>query len=213
MHESARPETPKNRSREAYYDWRANEYDDFWLQRRRYSDAPSSWFDERDAVFATIASLPPKRTLDVACGTGFITQHLPGDVTGLDHSSRMLAIARSRLPTATLVRGDGMALPFDAGSFERVFASHFYGHLNEDERVRFLSEARRVASELIILDAARHQGPPRDVWEERELNDGTQWLVFKRFFSSGVLLGEIGGGDVLFEGDWFICIRSSTGDA
>ena len=37
------------------------------------------------------------RTLDVACGTGFITQHLSGEVVGLDQSEAMLAIARERV--------------------------------------------------------------------------------------------------------------------
>ena len=196
-----------NRSREAYYDWRAPEYDDFWLQRRRYAGGRVDWIDERDSVLQLVASLPPMRTLDVACGTGYITSRLAGDVTALDHSARMLEIARDRAPNATFVLGSGLQLPFADESFDRVFTSHFYGHLQEHERGRFLTEARRVAPELVILDAALHEGEPRDVWQERELNDGTRWLVYKRFFSADGLRAEVGADEVLFSGTWFTCVR------
>jgi SAM-dependent methyltransferase len=196
-----------NRSREAYYDWRAPEYDDFWLQRRRYAGSPRSWGDEREEVLEFIASLPPRRTLDVACGTGFITEHLAGEVTGLDQSSRMLGIARRRLPDAALVQGSAFSLPFPDDAFERVFTSHFYGHLQQAERGQFLAEAGRVAPELVVFDAGLHGGTARGVWQERELNDGTQWLVYKRFFSPEQLVVEIGG-EVLYAGEWFVCVRS-----
>ena len=66
----------------------------------------------------------------------------------------MLEVAAARLPAAELVLADALPLPFADGSFERVFTGHFYGHLEEDERVRFLEEARRVAPELVVVDAA-----------------------------------------------------------
>ena len=43
------------------------------------------------------------------------------------------------------MQGDALALPFPTEAFDRVFTGHFYGHLDEDERGRFLAEARRVA--------------------------------------------------------------------
>ncbi len=163
-------------------------------------------------MLRTLEALPPARTLDVACGTGFVTAHLPGDVTALDQSARMLAVAAKQAPNVTLVRGSGLELPFPDASFQRVFTSHFYGHLDAAERQRFLAEARRVAPELVILDAALHRGAPREEWQDRELNDGTRWSVYKRFFSDELLRDELGGGETLFAGTWFICVRS-PGDA
>ena len=158
-----------------------------------------------------VASLPPMRTLDVGCGTGFITRRLTGDITALDQSARMLEIARTQSPHAALVHGSGLELPFPDPSFDRVFTSHVYGHLEEHERDRFLAEARRVAPELIVLDAGPHEGEPRDVWQERTLNDRTRWHVYKRFFSEDGLLAELGGGETLFSGTWFICVRTQSG--
>jgi ubiquinone/menaquinone biosynthesis C-methylase UbiE len=193
----------------AYYHARAQEYDDWWLQRGLYAKRERpDWTAERDQALEAVAALPPKRTLDVACGTGFVTRLLPGEATGLDQSDAMLEVARVQAPAATFVRGDALRLPFDVGSFERVFTSHFYGHLEEAERLRFLDEARRVASELVVFDAALHEGEPRAEWQERVLNDGSRWSVYKRFFTAEGLLDELGGGTVLHEGRWFVLVSA-----
>jgi ubiquinone/menaquinone biosynthesis C-methylase UbiE len=193
----------------AYYHARAREYDDWWLQRGLFEGrAKAGWQAERDQAFAAIAALPSKRTLDVACGTGFVTRFLGNDVVGLDQSDAMLAVASEQAPNAMYTDGDALDLPFEDGSFERVFTSHFYGHLEEDDRERFLAEARRVAPELVVFEAALHDGEPRCEWQERVLNDGSRWSVYKRFFTGEGLLGELGGGVVLFERRWFVLVRA-----
>jgi SAM-dependent methyltransferase len=193
----------------AYYHARAHEYDDWWLQRGLYAQRVDlGWQAERDRAFEAVRSLPPKQTLDVACGTGFVTRHLRGDVVGLDQSEAMLEVAREQAPNARYVHGDGVELPFDDGSFACVFTSHFYGHLEEDERERFLAEARRVAPELVVFDAALHGGEPRAEWQERVLQDGSRWSVYKRFFTGEGLLAELGGGTVLHEGRSFVLVSS-----
>jgi ubiquinone/menaquinone biosynthesis C-methylase UbiE len=193
----------------AYYHARAHEYDDWWLQRGLYAARTRhDWQPERDQALQVVRSLRPKRTLDVACGTGFVTRRLAGDVVGLDQSEAMLEVAREQAPEAEYVQGDGLELPFEDGSFERVFTSHFYGHLEEGERLRFLAEARRVAPELVIFDAALHGGEPRAEQQERVLNDGTRWTVYKRFFTGDGLLAELGGGTILHEGRWFVLVTA-----
>jgi ubiquinone/menaquinone biosynthesis C-methylase UbiE len=193
----------------AYYHARAREYDDWWLGRGLYApNVQPDWTEERDLALGTVESLSQKRTLDVACGTGFVTRYLRGEVVGLDQSNAMLEVAREQAPDATYVQGDGLELPFEDGSFERVFTSHFYGHLEEGDRLRFLAEARRVAPELVVFDAALHGGEPRAEWQERVLNDGTRWTVYKRFFTGESLLAELGGGTILHEGHWFVVVAA-----
>ena len=194
----------------AYYDARAPEYDDWWLGTGLFAerDRPG-WMEEREALVAAIRSLEPTRTLDVACGTGFLTQHLPGSVTGLDASPAMLAIAAERVSDAAFVESDALRLPFADGSFGRVFTSHFYGHLDETESGRFLAEARRLAPELVVVDSAlRDDVEPEEV-QERVLNDGSRWQVLKRFFTPESLAAELGGGKTLFAGHWFTAVRST----
>ena len=192
----------------AYYHARAREYDDWWLGHNLYADKHRpGWDEERARLERWIEDLPPKRTLDVACGTGFVTRFLGDDIVGLDQSDEMLAVASEQAPNATYAQGDALELPFDDGTFERVFTSHFYGHLDESDRERFIAEAGRVATELVVFDAALHDGEPRFEWQERLLKDGTRWEVYKRFFTGAGLLEELGG-EVLFEGRWFVLVRA-----
>jgi SAM-dependent methyltransferase len=192
----------------AYYHARAREYDDFWLRRGRFAerDLPG-WDEEVEVLAARLRALPAARTLDVACGTGFLTRHLPGNVTGLDQSDAMLAVAGERLPDGTFLVGDAFDLPFPDAAFERVFASFFYCHLVADERPRFVAEARRVAPELLVVGSRPGDGDPRERWEERVLDDGPHWQVFKRVFEPDELAAELGG-RVLHAGRWLVAVAA-----
>ena len=96
-------------------------------------------------------------------------------------------------------------LPFADRAFERVFASFFYCHLEEAGRVRFLEEARRVAPELVVVGSV---GDGSARWEDRVLNDGSRWQVFKRVFTPEGLAAELEG-DVLHAGRHFVAVRAT----
>jgi ubiquinone/menaquinone biosynthesis C-methylase UbiE len=197
------------RAVKAYYEARATEYDDWWegggLFEQR--DRPG-WERERESLFIALAAQQPVPTLDVACGTGYLTRYLPGRITGLDQSATMLAIAAKRVPSARFVQADALPLPFPDRSFGRAFTSHFYGHLEEHDRSTFLAEARRVALELVIVDSALREDVDPVEWQERILNDGSRWRVYKRFFEPDELAAEVGGGEILFAGRWFVAVRA-----
>jgi ubiquinone/menaquinone biosynthesis C-methylase UbiE len=193
----------------AYYDARAPEYDEWYEGTGRFAgrDRPA-WRELLGALAGTLGALPPARTLDVACGTGYATRWLPGEITGLDQSPRMLEVAASRLPTARFVQGDALDLPFADQSFERVVTMSFYGHLETEERERFVGEARRVAAELVVVDAALRDDVEPEEWQERVLNDGSAWTVYKRYFTGEGLAAELDGGEVVYAGRWFVVVRS-----
>lgn len=192
----------------AYYHARAREYDDWWLGRNLYAAKHRpGWDEQRAELEAWIAELPPARTLDVACGTGFMTRHLRGEVTGLDQSEAMLEVARGQVPGATFARGDALALPFDDGSFDRVFASYFYCHLEEGDRRRFLAEARRLAPELVIVGSKAQTDEELVRWDTRVLRDGSEWQVYKRVFFPDDLAAELGG-RVLHENRYFVMVAA-----
>jgi demethylmenaquinone methyltransferase/2-methoxy-6-polyprenyl-1,4-benzoquinol methylase len=193
----------------AYYDRRASEYDDWYLGAGRFAerDRPG-WQEEIEALGLALAGLAPVRTLDVACGTGFLTRRLPGEVVGLDQSESMLEEAGRQAPNATFVQGDALSLPFEEGSFGRVFTAHFYGHLEGDDRRRFVAEARRLAPELVVVDSALREDVEPEERQERILNDGSRWEVYKRYFEPDALARELGGGETVFAGRWFVAVRS-----
>ena len=193
----------------AYYDHRAPEYDDWYRGTGLYAErARPGWDAEVEALRHALDALPSTRTLDVACGTGFLTRHLPGEIVGLDQSESMLDEARRQAPEATFVQGDALELPFEDRTFGRVFTGHFYGHLERAERERFVAEARRLAPELVVVDSALRPDVSPEERQERILNDGSSWEVYKRYFEPEGLAAELGGGETVFAGRWFVAVRS-----
>ena len=193
----------------SYYNQRAPEYDEWYTGEGLFAlqDRPR-WHEDVDQVVELVGGLPPGRTLDVACGTGYLTRHLRGTVVGIDQSPAMVAIARSRLPGRRVVLRDGLGLAIAGHSFDRVFTGHFYGHLPPAERQVFLAEVRRLAGELVVVDAARRPGTEPEQWQERVLNDGSCHQVYKRYFHADQLATELGG-TPLFAGAWFVMARVS----
>jgi ubiquinone/menaquinone biosynthesis C-methylase UbiE len=202
------PVESSDRSMEPYYERRSAEYDDWYLGAGLYAgrDRPG-WEDELAAVEDVVSSLPPSPTLDVACGTGFITRHLRGRVVAMDSSPGMLAESRAR-HDHPLVRADAFALPFRPDSFDRVFTGHFYGHLSADQRALFRDESRRVAPTLVVLDAALRDDVEPEQIQERVLKDGSSHRIFKRFFTASQLASELGGARAVFEGRWFVMVEA-----
>ncbi len=99
-----------------------------------------------DAAAAAIERLLPagaRLLVDVACGTGIVTERLAGPrrVIGVDRSPGMIAKAASRLPCRAVV-GDAGALPLAAGSVDAVVMIWLL-HLVPDPE-RLVAEAERV---------------------------------------------------------------------
>jgi 2-polyprenyl-3-methyl-5-hydroxy-6-metoxy-1,4-benzoquinol methylase len=95
---------------------------------------------------------PGMRLLDVGCGPGTITIDLaarvaPGEVIGVDAAEGPLVDARAAATTAGVTNvsfrvADGMALPFDDGTFDVVHAHQVLQHVPDP--VGMLREMRRV---------------------------------------------------------------------
>jgi SAM-dependent methyltransferase len=188
-----------------YYDRRAPEYDDWYLGTGLFAARlRPGWHKEVEALRSCLRSLSMGAVLDVACGTGFLTQHVAGRVVGLDQSLAMLRIARGRVPGGRVVQGDALRLPFRAGAFESVMACHFYGHLDQGMRAQFLAEARRLARRVLIVDAAWREEVQPEERQERVLQDGSRHTVYKRYFTPEQLAAELGGARVLHAGQWFV---------
>jgi SAM-dependent methyltransferase len=181
-----------------YYDRRASEYE----HNEAFREEPS---EDLPGLLHAISLLLPARVLDVACGTGFLTQHLGSDLTGLDQSEAMLEVARRRVPWAEFVRGDAFRMPFAEDSFDRVFASFFYGLLPLEDRRGFLQEARRVGDELILVEPTPEWAPSgrAEGWEERHLSDGSLYEIYRRYFTADRFAEELDG-RILFAGRWMV---------
>ena len=194
----------------AHFDHAAVGYDDWWLGTGRFAerDRPG-WSAEVEHLIAVVHGLSPGRVLDVACGTGFLTEHLRGEVVGLDQSAQMVEIAAARMAGARVIQGDIAPLPFDDGEFDRVFTSHFFHHLSPDRRAAFLAEARRVGHEIVVVEDGRSPDAPKEEWREVELGDGSHHRMHRHAFTAPELSVELGGGQVLHEGRWFVVVAAN----
>lgn len=118
--------------------------------------------------------------LDIGCGTGTLLlhckrQHPDVTATGIDPDPKALARARKKAERAALsVRFDhgyGDALPYDDGSFERVFCSMMLHHLDPPDKAALLTEAARVLKPDGRLELADFVGP-----QDIERNALERWL-------------------------------------
>ena len=193
----------------AHFDQRAPEYDDSWLGTGAFADRERpGWSEEVEELLGVVQALPPARVLDVGCGTGFLTQHLRGDVVALDQSARMVEIAAARMPYARVLQGEVPPLPFDDGEFDRIFTSLVFHHFSADGRAAFVAEARRVGRELVIVEDVRREAAPVEQTREFVLSDGSHHHMHRHAFTAAELIAELGAGRVLHDGQWFVVVAS-----
>lgn len=154
-----------------------------------------------------LRGLTPARFLEVGAGPGTFTALLPGRGIALDQSAANLQVLLTGSAKVPAVRADALSLPIRDGGVERVYATHIYGLLSPGARLALTSEAERVASELVILDAGRPSGVPAEHWQERTLPDGSTWRIFRRHFNGPDLAAEVGG-VVVHAGRFYVMIRA-----
>lgn len=103
------------------------------------------------------------RALDVACGTGALTEELArsAEVAGIDLSPRMIERARRRVPAGRFAVADALALPFPDGAFDA--ATIGFGLRNMPDYRACLAEMVRVVrpgGRVVVLEiAAPRRGP------------------------------------------------------
>jgi Methyltransferase domain len=162
---------------------------------------------EAAEVRRLIRSMPSSPFVEVGAGPGTFTADLPGWGIALDQSEAALRVVRSSPADTPVVRGDALRLPVRDRAVARVFAAHIYGLLTEEDRGPFLSEARRIAEELVVVDAGRPPGVPAEHWQRRTLGGGETFRVFRRHFDAEVLAAEIDGRP-LFSGRFYVMVSA-----
>ena len=91
---------------------------------------------------------PSDRILDLGCGTGIVARTLRerlgggAQITGVDASADMIAMARTLAPELDWREGNAMNLPFPDGSFELVVSQQMLQFV--PDRAAALRESRRV---------------------------------------------------------------------
>ena len=175
----------------AYYTARAPYYDAVYLKPER-----------REDILFLSAHLPARfsgrAVIEVACGTGYWTQHIAPAVSGMVSTDLLLEpieFARLR-PNAEQVifrQADAYALPADIGCFDAAFAGLWFSHVPVKSRVTFLKSLHSVLSSnarVVFIDNNQvqlHDWPIAETdmegntYQHRQLRDGSVHRVLKNF--------------------------------
>jgi ubiquinone/menaquinone biosynthesis C-methylase UbiE len=135
---------------------------------RRYWEKQSASYDQRMRFFdrvlagdsrAWVCAQATGQTLEVAVGTGLNLPFYPGetDLTGIDLSQAMLAMARQRAGqlgrAVDLREADALALPFPDASFDTVVCTFSLCAIpDEQAAVREMTRVLRPGGLLLLAD-------------------------------------------------------------
>src|SRR5690606_36136495 len=122
-----------------------------------YDEQEKHWDSfEQDKMKPYLKGAKALKVLDAGAGTGRLAGRLHAigaEVTALDISPEMLSVLSQKYPQVETVVGDMGDMPFEDGTFDRVFCSIALVHLKKIEP--FLDEAYRVLKDdgkLILLN-------------------------------------------------------------
>lgn len=120
---------------------------DFSRAAARYDSLAQLQRRTGEALLARLPEHPPRRQLDLGCGTGLfipaLQQRFPGAMTvGADLAPGMIAYARSHHSGVHWLLADAEDLPFADGSFDLIFSNLMVQWCPSLDR--FLAETRRL---------------------------------------------------------------------
>lgn len=105
----------------------------------------SSFYRERDLVLAVVGEAPPGAVLDLACGSGLVSEplvHRGVSVVGIDYNAA--ACAQARRGGILSARGDAFELPLADAAFDTALSVEFAQQYEPAAVQRLLAEAGRV---------------------------------------------------------------------
>lgn len=114
-------------------------------------------------IYARVRGGAARRVLDVGIGTATLSRRLYEagvEVTGIDFSSEMLAIARRKLPNARLIRHDfsrGLPRELEGEKFDFIICTYAIHHLTDASKPEFIRELLKhlePGGELLLGDVA-----------------------------------------------------------
>ena len=216
----------------AYYDERASEYEEAYTLGTGTSSIqdPGVFTSEARILSAIVGQRLSGRVIDVACGTGFWLPHYAGacsHITLFDQSEKMLGECRKKIDAGgltercVLLQGDVFEHRFPTGSYDCALVGFLLSHLTEaQERLLFSALTRMLvpSGRFLILESAwspeRAKVNVKADRQERRLNDGTAFEIYKRYFDRDDVLEWQRRHDVSLEvehfGAAFVAVSGTT---
>jgi len=144
---------------------------------------PWYWLKESE-IFKKL--LPKGKILDIGCGYGrdchLFFPSYDYEYLGLDFSSELLREARWLFPSAQFVMADMRHMPFCENSFDCFWASASLLHIEKNEIMKVLNDARRIMRDNAMGFIALKKGESEGIIVDNSHKHG--WAVEdRRFFA------------------------------
>ena len=183
-----------------YYDVRAPEFDDIYTLGGGPASIPDpdAYRSEVAELGKLVAQFGAGKLIDLACGTGFWLPHYAQnsrEIVLLDQSSQMLSQTETRVRSLGLehkcrcVKSSLFEHPFDDSSFDRALVGFILSHVtmeDEDRLFEVLKSILRPDGKFLIMDSMwseeRSRTRRKDGRQQRTLNDGRTFDIYKRYF-------------------------------
>ena len=183
-----------------YYDERASEYEEAYVLGTGTASIPDPDVFRREAALLTgvVERCVRGRIVDLACGTGYWLPHYAGQcssITLIDQSPRMLDECRKKVAAldasavTSIVQSDVFDHPFPPCAYDSALIGFLLSHVTADQESRLFEKLKGmldVSGRFLILDSAwspeRARVNAKIERQERRLNDGTRFEIYKRYF-------------------------------
>lgn len=150
-------------------------------------------------IFQIIVQKPNAKVLDVGFGTGTLSTKLHErgcSISGQDFSSRMIELARAKMPDADLYQGDfrhGLVEPLRNQTYDFIVATYSLHHLTDEQKVILMHSFYNCLNEngkILIGDIAFESREKMDLCR-REAGD--EWDDEECYFVADELKNEFPG--------------------
>jgi ubiquinone/menaquinone biosynthesis C-methylase UbiE len=183
-----------------YYDERALEYEEAYTLGTGTSSMrdPEVFKAEARTLAEIVGRFGQGRLIDLACGTGYWLPSYAANcshITLFDQSARMLDESRKKIARlgiaarCSVIHGDVFEHPFGARAYDCALVGFLLSHVTRPQERTFFDILRAMlepSGRFLILDSAwspeRAMVNQKEERQERRLNDGTLFEIYKRYY-------------------------------
>jgi demethylmenaquinone methyltransferase/2-methoxy-6-polyprenyl-1,4-benzoquinol methylase len=182
-----------------YYDERASEYEEAYVIGTGTASIldPDVFRREASLLTGVVERGARGRIVDIACGTGYWLPHYAeqcSSITLIDQSQRMLDECRKKVVAlevsarTAIVQDDVFDHTFTTHAHDSALVGFLISHITIDQEQLLFERLRGMldpAGRFLILDSAwspeRARFNSKVERQERRLNDGSRFEVYKRY--------------------------------